>query len=206
MYCTSPNTVGTTTLTLSPTTTFVATPTTTITMMSEESTAMEITTLTSVLTTTSLTTIRETTPSALPSITSTPNIGMEPTAPQTVFRFLRPQENYILQVSPNQQSINLNCTAFYNGSNNITIKWRRNGRLIFNNTEQYTEMNIVSTILKINGQSLGRYTCIFIHSSGQSQSVRELQIISTGKTLLLHPSHLYLFNLQSQIQKKIKML
>jgi len=120
-------------------------------------------------------------PTILPSISSTPPTGMEPiSSSQTVFRFLQPQENpYILQVSPNQQSINLNCMAFYNGSNNITINWKRNGRLIFNNTEQYTEMNIVSTILKINGQSLGRYTCIFIYSSGES--VRELQIISSGK-------------------------
>jgi len=110
---------------------------------------------------------------------------MEPVSSQTVFRFLRPQENpYILEVSSNQQSINLNCTAFYNGtSDNITIKWRRNDRVIFNNTEQYTEMNIVSTILKINGQSLGRYTCTFVHSLGES--VRELQIISSGRTTVI---------------------
>ena len=127
-------------------------------------------------------------------VTSTTTTGMESvSSSQTVFRFLQPQENpYILLVSSNQQSIILNCTAFYNGSSdNITIKWRRNDRVIFNNTEQYTEMNIVSTILKINGQSLGRYTCTFFHSLGQS--VRELRIISTGKnaeqriaSLLLH--------------------
>ena len=178
----SPNTVGTTIPTLYPTAT--------TTMMSEESTATAKTTLMQettalVLTTTSTPSssplIYEIMPTTLPSITSTPTTGMESIASQTVFRFLQPQENlYILQVSPNQQSINLNCTAFYNGSSdNITIKWTRNDRVIFIDTEQYTEMNIVSTILEINGQPFGSYTCTFHHSMGQS--ARELRIISSGK-------------------------
>ena len=121
-------------------------------------------------------------PSILPTVSGTTTTGMESISfSQTVFRFLQPQENpYMLHVSPNQQSITLNCTAFYNGSNNnITIQWTRNDRVIFIDTEQYTEMNIVSTVLVINGQSFGSYTCTFHHSLGQS--ARELQIISSGK-------------------------
>ena len=220
MYHKSSNTVGTTTPSPSPMTTMVETPTT----MTEESTAMAMTTMAqeSTVSTTSVdktpssmhvnltpspfTTSTQETMTDLPTafssvhVTSTPTTGMEPvSSSQTVFIFLQPQENpYILQVSPNQQPINLNCMAFYNGSSdNITIKWRRNDRVIFNNTEQYKEMNIVSTILKINGQSLGRYTCTFIHSLGQS--VRELQIISSGKTTLLFPLLLYLFNFRVKL-------
>jgi len=190
MYCVSSYTIGT----MPSPSTAVDNPLVATKMMPEEATAITTTaTMTTIpqelITTTSSTTTStiETVPDASMThsnvhITITPTTRMEPvSSSKTAFRFLRPQENpYILQVSPNQQLITLNCTAFYNGSNDsITIKWRRNDRVIFNDTEEYREMNIVSTILKIDGRSLGRYTCTFIHSL--EESVRELQIISSGK-------------------------
>lgn len=90
------------------------------------------------------------------------------------FRFLHPQVNPVIyEVMPNRKEsvIKLNCTAFYNGSSDdITIAWTNNNRVIFNDTETFTENFKITTILKVAGKSEGTFTCTFHHSSGWNNS------------------------------------
>ena len=98
-------------------------------------------------------------------------------------RFLHPQENPVVyEVMLNRkESITLNCTAFYNGSrDDITIVWTNNNRLIFNDTESFTENFKVTTILKVAGNSEGMFTCTFHHSSGWN-TTRDFIFIVDGR-------------------------
>lgn len=107
--------------------------------------------------------------SPLPSIT--PTISSSP--PQTLFKFLQPQENPVLyEITPGRQkSVKLNCTAFYNGSiDDIAIKWISNNRVVYNDTESFTGKFMLTTILKVVGKSKAMFTCTFQHSLGWNNS------------------------------------
>lgn len=125
-------------------------------------------------------------PSMTPTLTSTvSSIGSA--LSETLFEFLHPQENpfvYII-VPDRKESAKLNCTAFYNGSNDdITITWMGNGRLIYTDTESFRENSKVTTILKVAGKSEATFTCIFHHSSGWNNS-RDFIFTVNGKVTVL---------------------
>ena len=114
------------------------------------------------------------------------------TLSQNYFEFLYPQENPVVyEITPDRkESVKLNCTAFYNGSDNdITITWTSNEKLIYIDTS-FTENNEITTILKVAGKSQAMFTCTFRHSSGWNNS-REF-IFAAGKaTTYINMYHVF---------------
>ena len=108
--------------------------------------------------------------------------SVESALSQNDFEFLYPLENPVVyKITPGQkESVKLNCTAFYNGSDeDITITWTSNERLIYTDTS-FTENYTITTILKVAGKSQAMFTCTFHHASGWSNS-REFIFTANGK-------------------------
>lgn len=127
-----------------------------------------------------------TTFSLLPTIIPTTVTSVESTLSQNDFEFLHPIENPVVyEITPDRkESVKLNCTAFYNGSNeDITITWTSNERLIYTDTS-FTEDYEITTVLKVAGKSQATFTCTFHHASGWSNS-REFIFTANGKVALL---------------------
>lgn len=109
--------------------------------------------------------------------------SMGSTMSQTFFKFLEPQENPVVYtVTPDRkESVKLNCTVFYNGSDDdVTITWTSNDKLIYNDTQSYTENYKITTILKVTGKSQATLVCTFTHSSGWVNS-RDFVFTADGK-------------------------
>ena len=117
-------------------------------------------------------------PSTMPNASSTGE-----TLSQNLFKFLHPQESRVIyNIMANvTESVKLNCTAFYNGStDDITVTWTSNEKLIYTEEENLTENYKIITILKVVGKSQAMFTCTFRHSSGWSNS-REFIFTTNGK-------------------------
>ena len=128
-----------------------------------------------------------TTSSLLPSTTPTTMPSVESMLSQNDFEFLQPLENPVVyKITPDRkESVKLNCTAFYNGSDeDITITWTSNERLIYTDTS-FTENNRITTILKVAGKSQAMFTCTFLHASGWNNS-REFIFTVNGKMTIYY--------------------
>ena len=97
----------------------------------------------------------------------------------------------VYTITPDRkESVKLNCTVFYNGSNDdITITWATSNKLIYTDTESDTESHRedykISTILKVAGKSKATFTCNFYHYLGWNSS-REFVFTTDGKVITAH--------------------